>query len=572
VPAWPDRAGETPRGAWLVAAAPGQGETASSAAAAPDLGALLVSSCAGCGGACGGHSVGMSGAVAAVAWAPAGTSTATPEQMAAYLTRGFWVEKGEIPHSWDTSASNVITVNLTGVSAGMKELVRAALEAWEAVADIDFREVSGTADITFTATGTGATTTAVYELDGDMVRATVNVSESWLAANGTTLGSYSMQTCIHEIGHALGLGHAGGYGLAGGTDFANDSWQMSVMSYTSQNADPTIEADRAVVVTPMMADIVAVQNLYGAPKGGATAGNTVYGKGATLETYLDDVFAGKGGSLASNAMTIFDEGGRDRIDLSGDTKAQRVDLNGGTYSDVYGLRGNLGIAKGTVIEDYVAGSAADMVTGNAAGNSIAGRDGDDVLHGRDGDDRLDGGSGADGLYGGNGTDRVTGHAGDDILRGDGGNDTVDGGDGNDQGRGDAGDDLLTGKAGDDRLYGGDGGDRLIGDAGNDSLFGDAGEDSVSGGAGHDTMTGGAGADIFVFSGGADRVSDFQDNADVLQIDDALFRGETLTVKQVLDRYAQVSTGVVVFDFGGGNVLTVSGVSSVSALADDLAIV
>ena len=484
----------------------------------PDLGALLVSSCAGCGGACAGHSVGVGGDVLRGAAVVANAGRATPEQMAAYLTKGYWIDKGEIPHGWDTAKSNVITVNLNGVSAETKLLVRAALEAWEAVADIDFREVSGRADITFAATGSGATTTAVYETDGDMVRATVKISESFVRANGTAPGSYSMQTCIHEIGHALGLGHAGGYGIAGGTVFANDSWQMSAMSYTSQSENGTVGADRAVVVTPMMADIIAVQSLYGAPSDGPTAGNTVYGKGATAGTYLGDVFAGRGGLLAKNALTIFDEGGRDRIDLSDDSAAQRVDLNGRTYSDVYGLRGNLAIAKGTVIEDYDAGSGSDRVTGNAAGNRIRGGGGDDSLVGRDGNDALDGGSGNDGLSGGTGADRLTGSSGDDRLRGEDGNDVL------------------------------------------------------SGGAGHDTMTGGAGSDVFVFDGGQDVLLDFRDNADTLRIDDALFAGQTLTAGQVLAAYAKVAAGAVVFDFGGGNVLTLRGVTSVSALANDLEIV
>ena len=487
-------------------------------AAAPDLGALLVSSCEGCGGVCGGHSVGRGGDVLRGAAVKSGAGRATPEQMAGYLTKGFWIEKGEIPHRWDTAQSNVITVNLSAMSAETKLLVRAALEAWEAVADIDFREVAGRADITFTATGSGATATAVYETDGDMVRATVNISESFVRANGTAPGSYSMQTCIHEIGHALGLGHAVGYGIAGGTVFANDSWQLSAMSYTAQNENGMVGADRAVVVTPMMADIIAVQSLYGAPSGGPAAGNTVYGKGGTAGTYLGDVFAGQGAVLAKNALTIFDEGGRDRIDLSDDGAAQRVNLNGGTYSDVFGKKGNLAIAKGTVIEDYVAGSGSDRVTGNAAGNRIRGEGGDDSLAGRDGNDALDGGSGNDSLAGGRGADRLTGLSGDDRLRGEDGNDVL------------------------------------------------------SGGAGHDMMTGGGGSDVFVFDGGQDMVIDFQDDADTLRIDDALFAGQTLTVGQVLAGYAKVAAGPVVFDFGGGNVLTVQGVTSVSALANDLEIV
>ncbi len=571
LPLWRSVAGGSPPGAAETVAALSFRSTAIIAAEA-DLAVLLVSSCAGCAGSCAGHRVGTDGSVAADPAQSANAGAATAQQMASYLTRGYWVEKGESPHSWDTSDSNVITVNLSAVSAQMKLLLRAAMDSWEAVADIDFREVSGRADITFTSTGSGANTTAVYETDGDMVRATVNISESWLTSNGSTLGSYSLQTCIHEIGHALGLGHAGGYGLAGGTIYANDSWQMSAMSYTSQTESGTVTADRATVVTPMMADIIAVQSLYGKPTGGPTAGNTVYGKGATLGTYLDDVFAGKGASLGKNAMTIYDEGGRDRFDFSADTAAQRVDLNAGAVSDVFGKKGNLVIAASTVIEDYVAGQGADRVTGNAAGNSISGQNGGDTLYGKDGDDRLDGGAGEDGLYGGNGVDRLQGSSGNDVLRGDGGNDSVEGGDGNDTLRGDAGNDSAAGQSGNDSLFGGDGTDRLQGGSGNDRLDSGNGNDVLSGGANSDVLTGGAGSDVFVFDGGQDRVTDFQDNTDTLQLDDSLFGGQSLTASQVIASFAREADGQVLFDFGGGVTLVVQGVSRVSQLTDDLEIV
>jgi serralysin len=541
-------------------------------AAAPDLPGLLASTCGCCGGACGGHRIGTDGQADRGAVTLASSARVSPEKMATYLTRTFWIEKGEIPHSWDTAKSNVITVNLSGVNPDLKVMVRAALESWEAVADIEFRETTGRADITFSDSGTRATTTAVYETDGDMVRATVFIGKSWMDKYGVSLGSYSMQTVIHEIGHALGLGHSGGYGLPGGTVFANDSWQMTVMSYNSQSENGTVGADRAVVVTPMMADIIAVQNLYGKPSGGATAGNTVYGKGATLGTYVDDVFAGKGASLARNALTIFDEGGRDRIDFSADTRAQRVDLNAMSYSDVFGKKGNLGIARGTVIEDYVAGSGADRVTGNAAGNRISGKGGNDSLRGMEGNDTLDGGAGDDTLSGDGGADRLAGGDGGDVIRGGSGKDSLDGGEGNDVLRGDADGDVLLGRGGNDSLAGGEGADRLSGAEGHDALAGEGGADTLDGGAGNDTLTGGAGADVFVFGAGADRVADFADNADTLRIDDSLFPDQQLTVAELLDRFAVESGGTVVFDFGGGHVLTVQGVATVAALADDLEIV
>lgn len=531
-----------------------RGAVAPSAVQETDFGALFTSSCDNCAGACTGHSVDMSATLGSSART---AGNATPEQFARYLTTGFWKEKGEPVHSWNTDKDNVLTVNLSGVTAEMKVMIRAALEAWETVADIEFREVRGKADIRFSKDWSKATTDAIYYANGpqkgEMVEAIVKVGQGYVDRNGKTLGSSSMQTYIHEIGHALGIGHPGGYGLKGGTLFANDSWQMSVMSYTPQGSIKALGADSAVAITPMMADIIAIQALYGKARGGPTAGETVYGKGATLDTYLDLVFAGKGASLSTNAITIFDESGRDRIDFSADTAAQRVDLNGGAHSDVFGKKGNLSIAKGTVIENYAAGSGSDRVTGNAVGNSLWGNAGHDTLWGRDGNDAIRGGAGNDSAYGGNGADRILGEAGNDVLYGDGGRDTLSGGN-----------DL-------DRLFGGADNDRLDGGSGNDTLDGGSGNDSLVGGGGDDTLTGGAGADRFVFGRGAgwDVVRDFQDNLDEIVIPTAMLSSPTMTVAQVLAAHATVTAGGVVLDFGGGDRMTIEGLTNVNVLMDDI---
>ncbi len=64
-------------------------------------------------------------------------------------------------------------------------------------------------------------------------------------------------------------------------------------------------------------------------------------------------------------------------------------------------------------------------------------------------------------------------------------------------------------------------DRLLGSAGADVLRGGAGDDFLHDGAGADLLTGGAGADVFVFTrdGATDRISDFQQGADHIDLSD-----------------------------------------------------
>ena len=118
-----------------------------------------------------------------------------------------------------------------------------------------------------------------------------------------------------------------------------------------------------------------------------------------------------------------------------------------------------------------------------------------------------------------GADRMVGREGNDTLSGGLGNDTLLGGAGADRLRGDAGNDRLLGGGGEDRVFGGAGSDRLGGGAGADMLSGGGGDDRLQGGKGDDILSGGGGRDVFVFGprDGSDRIRDFRDGADLIEL-------------------------------------------------------
>ena len=253
-----------------------------------------------------------------------------------------------------------------------------------------------------------------------------------------------------------------------------------------------------------------------------------YAENIGTSTRPDFVARSVGAREESVALTLYDNGGSDTLDLRTDYRDQQVDLRPEGISDVYGEVGNLSIARDTVIENYIAGSGNDVVTGNTAANSLEGRNGNDILHGLGGDDALKGNDGNDELYGGVGADMLDGGPGDDyayytnssvgvlvrlhaahaVRYGDAEGDTLTdiehlvGSKHNDILAGDGEDNLLDGDDGDDVLYGGPAGgdDRMYGGNGDDRIFGGKGNDLLTGGEGNDFMKGGPGKDTFIVDG------------------------------------------------------------------------
>ncbi|MDN3720992.1 M10 family metallopeptidase C-terminal domain-containing protein [Roseibium salinum] len=250
-----------------------------------------------------------------------------------------------------------------------------------------------------------------------ILSASVNVPASFLSSYGADIPSQTHLSYLREIGHALGLGDAGNYDgdPIYGVDnhYTNDSWQASVMSPFSQTDNTTIDASFAYPVTPMSADILAIQDLYGAPDS-SNPGFTMYGTnpGGYPASYLVEI-------PSDAAYTIYDSNGDDLLNFIGDdhdiTADQRIDLRPEGISDVAGGTGNLIIARGTIIERAYGSLGNDTLIGNDADNTLVSYEGDDTLLGGVGDDRLNGWDGRDLMSGGPGDDTIMAESDDVFL-------------------------------------------------------------------------------------------------------------------------------------------------------------
>ncbi|NOX74607.1 MAG: calcium-binding protein [Alphaproteobacteria bacterium] len=277
--------------------------------------------------------------------------------------------------------------------------------------------------------------------------------------------------------------------------------------------------------------------------------------------------------MGSGKDTVDGGLGNDRI--WGDDGKDR--LSGGAGNDkLYGGTGKDQIQGGDGDDLLVGGIGNDSMSGDAGADTVAGGDGDDRLAGGAGIDRILGGKGNDQIHGGSEADTLVGGKGNDQIYGGTGNDTISGGKGNDQIAGADGNDIMSGGRGNDRLDGGKGNDLIVGGDGNDILNGNKGNDQISGGVGNDIMAGGKGSDAFIFnepSFGNDTVLDFDINADVLILADFLAANAGVTFIDAADfvsSYASVVGGTdVVFDFGTGDTITLTGLTTTIGLDSSL---
>ena len=312
------------------------------------------------------------------------------------------------------------------------------------------------------------------------------------------LGSPSRTTLMHELLHSLGLSHPHsdynngipiitddfaatrtlgfdklGFRTATPTDMYKEFF--TIMSYEDQSG--TGEPH-----TPMILDVIALQQAYGEGSGTQGAGN-------------DTIEIG-----TSGYRVYFDKGGTDTIDLKAYT--------GGAY-----------LHMGTTIVGASHWVGVAMSAADGAKLHLVGGDPQNLRWFYGEFENASGSAGADRIVGNSLANHITALGAADRIYGNAGNDVLDGG---------------------------AGADTVAGGAGNDRLIGAAGDDILNGGAGNDRMSGGSGKDIFVFDktalGGIDQIFDFRQADDTIDLDNAVFSKLVKTGSLSADNYRESSTG------------------------------
>jgi len=328
---------------------------------------------------------------------------------------------------------------------------------------------------------------------------------------------------------------------------------IGVMIDLSDWGGGTITLNGITSVSDVTADMFLLHALTGSDdsddilQGGTSDDTLTGGTGADVFVFVE--------TSGDDTITDFNKAEGDKIDLSCfdavitwdmlSTKITTV-TDPGDPSTVTGVQidlsewggGTITLSGVTSVDDVT----ADMFI--LSGLSVTWRYGDEE------DNEITGGAGHDVIYGMEGDDTLTGGAGNDWLFGGEGADTLDGG---------AGKDTLMGGEGDDELSGGEGDDMLIG------------------GEGDDTLTGGGGADIFVFGedSGNDTITDFDTTQDKIHLKSlsqtitwAQLQSKITTVTDPNDPNTVIGLKIDLSDWGGGTI-TLTGITSVSDLTEDM---
>ena len=367
------------------------------------------------------------------------------------------------------------------------------------------------------------------------------------------LNTRARQVLEHELGHSLGLSHPhtayndgaptitaeyaatkdlGFDKLGFRTATAADMYKeyFSIMSYDDQQSLLPGTSGVFHSHTPMILDVIALQQAYG--EGGGTTGSgndTITAGTAGYRTYFDkggvdtiDMSIYSDGAYLHMGVSIVGAAHLVGVAMSSRDAANRMVLGG----DPANLRWFYG-----EYEDANGGPNADVISGNSLDNVINSGGGNDSVDGGDGNDDLGGGTGNDNLYGGIGNDRfdwsVALRTGDDTMYGGVGDDTfvISGNDEVVEYSGEGVDTIwvdqsysiasllyvenlsLLGRSA-ANLTGNDSSfpNTLIGNAAANIIDGRAGNDVLDGGGDNDILVGGAGADLLLGGAGVDTVS------------------------------------------------------------------
>lgn len=303
--------------------------------------------------------------------------------------------------------------------------------------------------------------------------------------------------------------------------------------------------------------------------------NRLYGRGGDDDLFgyngADRLSGGAGSDVlngGSGADTMFGGAGDDAYVV--DNRLDTVTEWAGGGRDEVAVDGLGRYTLGREVEDLTNLAALPVFygQGNALGNAMTGAAGRDHLFGLRGADSLDGGGGNDLLEGGAGADSLVGGRGTDTLSYASARGTVEVSLTSGQALGDdAQGDTFTGF---ENLRGGRASDALYGDAARNVIWGGAGSDYIDGAGGADLLIGGSGDDGFaVFSDtGADHIRDFAAGGSEDQLLISLGTGFDST-GEVLSAARQIGADTV-FDFGGGVMIVLEGVSRSSLTAGDFA--